>query len=103
MNGTIPVSPDDLAQMRRQMRADEEWAGLMLDELWFRITNLEAILAARWPRSMFVRRRLAKRIRASVAEIEGDGFAMKRLNTLGTDWRDFEAQWRTGPKWDATQ
>jgi hypothetical protein len=88
MNGTIPASRDELEQIQRQMRADDEWTAQMLDELIYRVTALEEILAARWPRSIWVRRRLAGRIRASVAEIDGRDFTWKRLNSLGTGWRD---------------
>ena len=68
------------------MRDDDEWTGVMLDELTWRVMALEEILAARWPRSILVRRRLARDIRASVAEIDGDDFTAKRSNAIGTGW-----------------
>jgi hypothetical protein len=89
------MTADELTAIRRQMRADDDWTGDMLYEVMFRLTALEEILAARWPRSILVRRRLARAIRASVAEIDGSDFTGKRLNTIGTGWRD------RIPPWDA--
>jgi len=80
------MTNDELTVIRRQMRDDDEWTGIMLDELTWRVMALEEILAARWPRSILVRRRLARDIRASVAEIDGDDFTAKRSNAIGTGW-----------------
>lgn len=52
-----------------------------------RISALEEIVAARWPRSVVVRCRLARDLRASVAHIQqGETFAEKRSETVTSGW-----------------
>ena len=82
------MTAGELTAIRWQMREDDKFTSEMLDELTFRITALEEIVAARWPRSILARYRLAKAIRASVAEIDGSNFTWKRLNAIATGWRD---------------
>ena len=82
------MTAGELDAIRWQMREDDEWTGEVLDDLMFRLVTLEEILAVRWPRSILVRRRLARAIRASVAEIDGTGFFWKRLNSIATGWHD---------------
>jgi len=89
---------DELTAIRRELRDTDEATGIMLDDLMFRLIALEEIVAARWPRSVLVRRRLAKAIRASVAEIGGSDFTGKRLNSVGSGWRDIVPPWDTHPR-----
>ena len=54
-----------------------EFAGDDAEQLELRLTRLEELIAARWPRSIVVRRRLAAEIRASVAPYP-DSFIPRR-------------------------
>lgn len=67
----------------------DAYAGEMLHQ----IVALEAIVVARWPRSVLLRRQLRRELRRSVAHIEGRTFAEKRLETIGTGW--LVPPWRT--------
>jgi hypothetical protein len=66
----------------RAHEVDDEFAEI--SEL--RITALEEILFARWPRSIAVRRRLRRDLRASVAHVQGDTFTDRRFETVSTGW-----------------
>ena len=91
MNGTIPQPPeggDPLAELRRDMYKDSLWSDQADEMLEWRIARLEEIEAARWPRRILVRRRLARDLRASVA---GYGWT-------GQNWRDRRAQ-AVGDSW----
>jgi hypothetical protein len=76
----------DVDQLRRDIITadivDEDFAEI--SEL--RITALEEILYARWPRSIAVRRRLRRDLRASVAHVQGDTFTDRRSETISTGW-----------------
>ena len=73
-----------------QLRRDVIHAELVEDDFAeiseLRITALEEIVAARWPRSIVVRRRLARDIRASVAHVQGETFTDRRGETITTGW-----------------
>jgi hypothetical protein len=92
------MTAPELDAIRRQMRRDSEWSDESLDELQFRLLALEEIICARWPRRILVRYRLARRIRASVREIGGSDFTAKRLNSIGTGWRDRIPPWDNHPR-----
>jgi hypothetical protein len=76
----------EVDQLRRDVIAadivDEDFAEI--NEL--RITALEEILYARWPRSIAVRRRLRRDLRASVAHVQGIAFTDRRSETVSTGW-----------------
>lgn len=69
----------------RQLASDTNWSIDFTDRaaemLEYRITDLEAIVAARWPRSVLVRYRLARQLRASVRGYRrvGPGFRSRRI------------------------
>jgi hypothetical protein len=58
------------------------------DELLRQVVAIEAVIAARWPRSVVVRWRLARELRRSVRHIDGDDFTSRRLNTIATGWME---------------
>ena len=60
------MTADELAQLREDMDEDMAWAMTHDEMLERRIAALEEIVAARWPRRILVRRRLARDLRASV-------------------------------------
>lgn len=69
------------------MRTQEELTDEFVSELLEQVVALEELVAARWPASMFVRWRLARDLRRSVACIEqGRSFTERRLATLATGW-----------------
>ena len=51
-----------------------------------RITALEELLFARWPRRIAVRRRLVRDLRASVAHVQGETFAERRSEAISSGW-----------------
>lgn len=59
--------PFDVEQFARQTMFAIEAGDDMGDVLEDRVIAIEQIIAARWPRSWFLRRRLARELRASVA------------------------------------
>ncbi len=76
----------DLGQLRRDVVRDSQMtdADAEIDEL--RITALEEILATPWPKRIAVRRRLARDLRQSIANVQGDSFAEKRVETVASGW-----------------
>ncbi|MGH3218957.1 MAG: hypothetical protein ACRDPY_09665 [Streptosporangiaceae bacterium] len=81
-------TPDDLPtpeEIDRFMRATVR-ADLMIDEtvsmLEDRITDLEEIVCARWPRSILVGRLLRRKIRASISGVPGRTFADRRASAI---------------------
>lgn len=55
-----------LAETRRDLFEESDWDARQAEMLERRIAALEEITAARWPRRIAVRRRLARDLRASV-------------------------------------
>ena len=57
------------------------------DALEDRVSALEEIIAARWPRSMFLRRRLARQLRASAATFAwgGPDFRTRRAEAMSEE------------------
>lgn len=84
---------DDLVRLRaalddleRETSKNLTWTDNYASELLCQVVALEEILAARWPRSILVRARWRRDVRASVRLIGGDSFTTRRLNTIGTGW-----------------
>ena len=82
------MTAGELAQLRGELRADTRWsedADLMLER---RIAALEEITAARWPRRIMVRRRLARDLRASVRNYgwAGPEWFWRRAQAIGDGW-----------------
>jgi hypothetical protein len=57
----------------------------LADILEQRVTALEEILAARWPRRVVTRARLRRQIRRSVSGFSGP-FAGRRIEALSCEW-----------------
>lgn len=76
----------DFEKFRRDAILGEDMGDEFAEITDHRVTALEEILAARWPRSILVRRRLARDIRASVAHVQGATFAERRTEAIGTGW-----------------
>jgi hypothetical protein len=64
-----------------------EMTDLAIDVIEDRVSALEEIIAARWPRSMFLRRRLARELRASSATLAwaGPAFRARRGEAMSED------------------
>jgi hypothetical protein len=64
-----------------------EMTDLGVDALEDRISAIEEIIAARWPRSTVLRRRLARKLRASDATFRwaGSTFAVRRAEAMSED------------------
>jgi hypothetical protein len=88
MTGQEPREPrwPTVEELTLESRRWDEILGHAIDELQWQVMALEEILAARWPRSVLVKYRLRRDIRASVRHSEGDGFGARRFNSIGTGW-----------------
>jgi len=88
MNGTIPRPPGGggLDALRRQLNFTITSTDEAAEELLLQVVALEALIVARWPRSMLLRRRLRRELRASVRHNDGEDFTSKRINSLATGW-----------------
>jgi hypothetical protein len=51
------------------------------EQLELRVIAIEEAFAARWPRSIVVRARLGRQLRASVRDMQGDSFTERRADT----------------------
>jgi hypothetical protein len=58
----------------------------LAEALEYRVSALEEIVAARWPRRMVLRARLARQLRASLRNVQGSTFAERRAEAAGLDW-----------------
>jgi hypothetical protein len=56
----------ELAETRRDLFKESEWGSVQDEMLERRVAALEALVAARWPARISLRRRLARDLRASV-------------------------------------
>ena len=63
--------------------------------LELRVTMLEEIIAASWPRRILVAARLRRAIRKTNANFPLATFARSRFEATGNDWLSFG--WRGGP------
>lgn len=86
MTDAPAIDPRDLAC---EARINVEAHALENDALEDRVIRIEEIIAARWPRSWLLRRRLAKEIRASV-----DGFDEDFIPKANFRARRSEAVWQ---------
>jgi hypothetical protein len=69
---TGDAEPFDAEEFARQTTDAIEIGGYIADAQENRVIRLEEIIAARWPRSWLLRRRLARELRASVARYPED-------------------------------
>jgi len=76
----------ELDQLRRDVVRDSIETDRQAEVTELRMTAIEEILAVRWPRSIGVRRRLARDLRASVAHVEGATFTERRIEAIGSGW-----------------
>ena len=82
--------PFDIEKFARQTVRAVEYGDACAEVLERRVIRLEEIIAARWPRSIILRRRLAREIRASVASwdpayIPRGDFTARRLESGGQE------------------
>ena len=82
------MNREDMERLLRELIADSQITDQEAEILELRITALEEIVAARWPRSIGVRRRLAKDLRESVRGYgwAGPDFASRRVQAIGDGW-----------------
>ena len=84
----------DAERFARQANYSIDFSDRTIDICEDRISALEEIVAARWPRSWLLRRRLARSLRASVAGYAAPrDFAGRRSQAVG-DELIFQAQRR---------
>ena len=76
----------DLDALRREVIFSVTETDNYASERLRQVAEVEALIVARWPRSIVVRWRLARELRASVRHIDGRTFAEKRINTIGSGW-----------------
>jgi len=86
--------PFDVEEFARQAINAIEYGDWAADATENRIIRLEEIIAARWPRSMFLRRRLARELRASVAgyPYRPVDFQERRVMAISEQLGDEEAE-----------
>jgi hypothetical protein len=75
----------DAEEFARQTVDAVEFGDRYAEDLEERVIRLEEIVAARWPRSWLLRRRLARELRASVSGYDDmpPGFRARRLEAVG--------------------
>ena len=78
----------DLDELRREAHADSLMTDQLAEILELRVTALEELLYARWPRSVAVRRRLRRDLRESVTSYRwmGPDFESRRIQAIGDGW-----------------
>jgi hypothetical protein len=76
----------DLAEHRRQAYEESLLTDSLLDALELRVAALEQIAAARGPGRVWLRVRLGRQLRRSVAHFPGGTFAERRTEAAGSDW-----------------
>lgn len=69
-----------------------------MSEMLHQLIALEEIVAARWPRSVLLRARWRRDVRASMREMEGSTWAWRRLNAISTDWLSRDGAFLPGPQ-----
>ena len=79
----------ELEELRRGIGADSRMTDALMEITELRVLAIEAVLAARWPRSVLLRWRLARDLRASVRGYGpdvGTDFATRRSQAVGDGW-----------------
>ncbi len=87
------MNADDMEQWRLDINHGADLADENTDGIWLQVLALEEFVAARWPRRLLVRWRLARDLRRSVAHIDGDTWAERRVNTISSGWLE-RREWR---------
>lgn len=80
----LGTSRDELAALRRDLERDGLLSNLAASQVEKRLAALEELMAARWPRRWWVRRRIARDLRASVKRYRwaGPDFESQREQAL---------------------
>jgi hypothetical protein len=76
----------ELARLRRDVSHESLDTDSLMEHLEHRVIALEEIVAARWPRRVRLRVRLARQLRASVEHFDGGTWTERRIEATGTDW-----------------
>jgi uncharacterized membrane protein len=89
----VPELPAELAALRAgldELQRETGWSITVTDEftseLLTLVAALEEIMFATWPRSVLLRIRWRRDVRASIAHIDGEGFRERRGNTITSGW-----------------
>jgi hypothetical protein len=86
-SGSEPAPPTSVAALAREVGQIMDWTDRAAGETDLRVLALEEIIAARWPRSVLLRRRLRRDLRASVRHtVHGHGFRERRVESLASGW-----------------
>ncbi len=82
------MNRDEFERLRREMIAESVQVDQFAEISELRITALEEIVFARWPRSILVRRRLRRDLRQSVRHYgwAGPDFESRRIQAIGDGW-----------------
>jgi hypothetical protein len=76
----------DLDALRHEVNDSITATDEFASELTRQVIALEELVAARWPRSVLVRARLRRDLRASVRHPDGSDFTERRINSLASGW-----------------
>jgi hypothetical protein len=84
------LSPVRLRRDLERLSRETGWSVNFTDEsltaLIYQVIELEEMLFARWPRSVLLRRRWRRDVRASIRHVQGGDFAERRGEAIGTGW-----------------
>ena len=78
-------TPEEVDAFMRATVQGDEMTGYQLEMLEDRIMALEEIVCARWPRRVFLARRLRRAIRASIKGWPGRNFADRRVSAVTSE------------------
>ncbi len=77
-----------LVDLRRDVIAESAMTDQLAEDLELQVVAIEEVIAARWPRRILVRWRLARDLRASVRHVQGRTWTDRRINALSTGWME---------------
>jgi hypothetical protein len=80
------TAADPVAGLRREVIDDQTVGDELHSRLEERVIAVEAVLAARWPRSLLLRTRLARKLRRSVRGYQGHSFREQRWEATTVEW-----------------
>lgn len=86
MTDTLSSLRDSIGELDHTVRETVSFDDQYISDLLLQVVMLEEVLAARWPRSIVLRRRWRRQVRASVRHMDGGTWVWRRLNALGTGW-----------------
>lgn len=82
------MTPEELAALRKDLAQESLATDSLAEHLEYRVAAIEEVIAARWPRRIVVRFRLARQLRVSLRFFPGATFEERRTAAATADWLD---------------